>query len=64
MTNGDKIRSMTDEELSSFIFEIRMNYGCPEGWFFKEAVCMDMSCQECWEDWLKQEVDDGNKHTM
>ena len=32
------------------------DYGCPEGWFFKEAVCMDMSCQDCWEDWLKQEV--------
>lgn len=51
MTNADRIRAMTDEELA--------------GWFGTHVCCMadpitctkpGLSCRKCWLDWLKQEV--------
>ena len=46
MTNADRIRAMSDEELAEFICDqiIDRNIGIPP---------------ETWLDWLKQEVDDG-----
>ena len=59
-TNGDIIRAMSDEELADKIVWLNMSNwnGCPKGRFFAEAVCLDMSCFECWIDWLKEEVGD------
>lgn len=51
-TNGDRIRSMTDEELAMIIC-------CQD---HKQGdECFDASCYDCTLDWLKQEVDD--EHT-
>lgn len=51
MTNGDKIRSMTDEELAQFL--ANNNFGCP-----CQTDCPsdgDDFCDECWLYWLKKE---------
>ena len=59
LTNADRIRAMTDEELASYITGV---------WYsFEELpgmcdVCEShtvQKCSECWLDWLKQEVKDG-----
>ena len=67
-SNGDMIRSMTDEELAEYLF-YRGNgseycYGicayqdeCEE--YHTHEFCIGQIVK-----WLKQEVDDGNKHTM
>jgi len=53
-TNADRIRAMTDEELASFLYHswnnaLWCNGGC-------DGEC---SCEPCWLNWLKQEVDDA-----
>ena len=50
ITNADRIRAMTDEELAEF-FAPR---GCP--WILKDP-CPECrtTCNKCWLDWLKQE---------
>lgn len=59
MTNADKIRQMTDEELLEWL-------DC------MSCVCMDyalerckdyVTCRECWKDWLAEDADgaDGSK---
>lgn len=54
MTNGDRIRSMTDEELAEFLCGVydeeetdKFICGTIIPNYFEEAIC----------DWLKQEVD-------
>ena len=54
MTNGEKIRNMTDEELAEFFPTIGIECGmclpcdfCGSG---------DDCCEEAWERWLKSEV--------
>ena len=50
MTNGDKIRAMSDEELAQI-----MKYGCCDNLY-----CMTKDtyeCKECWVDWLNQEAE-------
>jgi hypothetical protein len=46
MTNGDKIRAMTDEELAVFICDS----------ICAHATCGFYSCETCALQWLKQEV--------
>ena len=55
-SNADRIRAMTDEELAHWIVEMKIT-GCPEDQF-STMWCDDMSCVDCWLDWLKQECDD------
>ena len=51
MTNADKIRAMTDEELA---FVVMCQDGqCPDG-----LTCEEANCFRCTLDWLKQEVSD------
>lgn len=45
MTNGDKIRSMTDEELVDII--------CCQ---YKECKDLNGECNKCLLDWLRQEA--------
>ena len=55
MTNADRIRSMTDEELSSWINDhADCNSKC-EAW---KDGCMnsDSTCMAAWFEWLKEEV--------
>ena len=51
MTNAEKIRSMSDEELAEMFR--REWSGCPTG---GERNCPN--CKLCWLEWLKKEVDD------
>lgn len=52
MTNADKVRSMTDEELAWII-------GCPEN--VEEELCGkadEPGCLECCKKWLESDVTD------
>lgn len=49
-TNGDKIRAMTDEELSCFIADV----DCPQ-----ETCKPGMYCEKCWLNWLRSPANDG-----
>ena len=55
MTNGDRIRAMTDAELADTmrdsICALVPNEVC---------LCGKLDCDECIRSWLKQEVDNGN----
>lgn len=55
ITNADRIRSMTDDELAN-----ELSGQCPAifgGYRMSGEDCAGFeSCQECWLDWLKQEV--------
>lgn len=59
MTNGDRIRQMTDAELAEMV-DMRVcrivkpdGKGCPKGFYFGK-------CDKCVLKWLKQEVkEDG-----
>jgi hypothetical protein len=56
MTNADKLRAMTDEEMAN-----EFSGQCPAvfgGYRMSGEDCAGFeSCQECWIDWLKQEVE-------
>lgn len=52
-TNADRIRLMSDEELASFLYHSWDNSSWCNGCCDEEC-----SCEPCWLDWLKQEVDD------
>jgi len=52
MTNADRIRAMSDEELAAYLLGIS-TAECP----FKEVRCdiyKDKTCAKCWADWLQQ----------
>lgn len=54
VTNADRIRAMTDEELA---IEETAKGGCPHD--CETPDDLDTDCVRCWLDWLKQEVDNG-----
>ena len=54
ITNADRIRSMSDEELA---IEETAKGGCPHD--CETPDDLDTDCVRCWLDWLKQEVDNG-----
>ena len=61
MTNADKIRAMTDEELAVVLRDNCGNRECPPYHvtdLFPDDECLE-SCKMCWLDWLKQEVSDN-----
>lgn len=60
-TRGDKIRSMTDEELARFLWQAAPYDNCPP------VKCIGLEtlkkpttdeCIACWGSWLKQEVEE------
>lgn len=54
MTNGDKIRNMTDDELVKCIMMLTAgDPWCPP---WNEFRCCH-ECDECWVKWLDSEVD-------
>lgn len=57
-TNADRIRSMTDEELSRFITSIDQDNPCPPD---HSCWCTKSNCFDGWLSWLKSpvEVQDG-----
>ena len=56
-TNGDKIRSMTDRELSYLISD---NVECNKACKAKKEGCLysDSTCIAAWLDWLKESVEE------
>ena len=54
MTNADKIRALTEEELAMILSPTCPLAKCPEH-PFEELL----DCYKCWLDWLKQEVSDN-----
>lgn len=61
ITNADRIRSMTDEELAEFA--VSTGQGCSPGKDFVKC-CFDdkdlpveADCRKCWLDWLKEEAE-------
>lgn len=60
ISNADKIRSMSDEEMAEWIVAtFPDNYCVPYSKGFKED-CDGVNCNicNCWVEWLKQEVDE------
>ena len=53
MTNGDKIRSMSDEELAERFYMFLCVH------FLDDKVeCKDDGCRKCWMKWLREEAED------
>lgn len=48
MTNADRIRSMSDEELTKVMDRM---FGCPD---IGDCKKMSEDCKACWLDWLQQ----------
>lgn len=60
MTNSQKIRAMTDEELADMISNDRpkMSAYCPIIQADQNPGFCDDKCKDCVMDWLKQEVEE------
>ena len=58
ITNADRIRAMTDEELSEKFMRYVDCKHCP---LSRDEECQRtyIECKQCWLDWLKQEATDG-----
>lgn len=52
LTNADRIRAMTDEELAMLLNPTCPTGECPDNLPWDQAH----DCYKCWLDWLKQEV--------
>lgn len=59
ITNADRIRSMTDEELSESFADYVSCYDCPIPYCKVRFTMERLGCQANWLDWLKQKVEDG-----
>lgn len=57
MTNGDRIRQMTDEQLANFLIEADMNICdfCASQHAKSPLVCEQQDCTKGILEWLKQE---------
>lgn len=59
MTNADKIRAMTDEEIASMLQDYSSICGfkkCPA--YMDSCAVSGSTCTAAWLDWLKQEADE------
>lgn len=59
VTNADKIRSMTDEELAKFFADYVSCHDCPIPYCKVRFTMERLGCQANWLDWLKQEAGNG-----
>ena len=53
MTNGDKLRHMTNEELASKLCRINGKQCPPDVWCRHDI----MTCEMCWQIWLEKEIE-------
>lgn len=55
MTNGDRLRSMSDEELARFLCVVKekLCFACK---YEHVSECEGISCEKAREQWLKQEI--------
>ena len=59
MTNADKIRSMTDEELVNFLMRLMGHAQCfAEGIFPYHPCPQEQNCKQCGIDWLQQPAEE------
>ena len=63
LTNADKIRSMTDEELAEFLLKVNKAYAEP--CMTRQSDCKwedypthNKGCKDCFLEWLKSEVEE------
>lgn len=56
LTNADRIRSMTDEDLA---IEMTAKGGCPHD--CEEPENMDTDCVKCWLDWLRRQEENEDE---
>lgn len=56
MTNADRIRAMTDEELAKFIPDWSYTNACKCG--EKPYVACNNECEKCVSEWLQQPAED------
>ena len=59
MTNGDKMRAMTDEELDKFLGEVQWDVANYCGGVTQKQEYPVPEQRGAWLDWLKQEVKEG-----
>lgn len=52
MTNADKIRAMTNEQIAMLLNSTCPTRECPEEFSLNQVY----DCNKCWLDWLRQEV--------
>ena len=56
MTNADRIRSMSDEELAVWLAKFTDCGECPVWDEFPHCTTSEESCACRWHEWLKEEV--------
>ena len=61
MTNADRVRAMSDEELAKLLVNVIFSKW-DFRWEWCEKTCTnDDSCEDCILTWLKKEVEDGRE---
>lgn len=58
MTNADRIRNMSDEELAEFLNGVE-EYGISSQYIDVpcDCCCEKTACDECWKEWLQSEAE-------
>lgn len=62
MTNADRIRAMTDEELANWLYDLIGNAPEVYPWIGGVPDCnmncngTTKTCRECWLEWLRKEA--------
>lgn len=58
MTNADRIRAMSDEELAVFLNAVE-EYGISSQYIDVpcDCCCEKTACDECWKEWLQSEAE-------
>lgn len=56
MTNADRIRAMTDEDLSRFLEGVKLYFVNPTDIILCKN-CLHEDCCDCWLDWLRRPVE-------
>ena len=63
LTNAQKIRAMTDEELVNFLMRLMGHAQCfAEGIFPYHPCPQEQNCKQCGLDWLQQPAGEEGKH--
>ena len=62
MTNADRIREMSDEELAEFLNCVE-EYGISSQYIDVpcDCCCEKTACDECWKEWLQSEAEQEEK---
>ena len=65
LTNAQKIRATTDEELVNFLMRLMGHAQCfAEGIFPYHPCPQEQNCKQCGIDWLQQPAGEEDKHEL